>query len=762
MFKTTKNGKILTLTEYPDVNQVINLWRHPNIPESLFERFMKYCKEAEQGKIEIKYIQHGKYGRYFSKDTTIAPSIDMMGLLRFHLFNKTEYDVDIVNCHNALLYDLIKDNTNYETTYLKQYVDNRDDIINSFSLCPDKLNEYNIENKKKCTKKDVFKSLFTILLYGGAVHTWESQFDLYEDDYKTTDFLEKYIEELSANTETLLNDKRFSQIKTDVWRENVKKCKEKFGKKYKDDKLVVNKSKYISVYLQEYERQIVDEAMEYLHNKGYCITSYNYDGFQVLKQTGFTGTSMINDLNNHIQEFQFGLDKKQTFNNIKFIIKPFKEGLDLSQIKPLKDYFNEEEYLLSVWYSYRKDAFEKYHFKCQEPLCFIKENEDDKIQFIKPTNIFPTYKHMKAKIWDNQDKCFKMKCFMDAWLCDENMRCYRSIGFYPKPLKCPDNIYNAWKEFPIEKVAYDENADTSLIHKHFDLISNGDNLLKEYLLNWFAHIVQYPAYKSRVCLVIQGLQGSGKSMIAEKLMAKIIGAEKMFITGKTDKAFGKFSDLQGKLLCILNEANGKDTFELNETLKDNITCDILQLEKKGMDILEVKDYVNYIFTTNNINAVKITEDDRRFMPFSVDNSMKNNKEYFTNLNADLENPIIMRKFYQELMDRKLDDFDLINDRPITELMNTMKDINENPLDKFITYMNDEFIPQNFTKEDADCGGYISYDNSSFYKVFEKWWKDEGRKFDSIITRTKFGAIIKSKVRHRRLGKGVVYQFEYAE
>jgi uncharacterized protein YqfB (UPF0267 family) len=178
----------------------------------------------------------------------------------------------------------------------------------------------------------------------------------------------------------------------------------------------------------------------------------------------------------------------------------------------------------------------------------------------------------------------------------------------------------------------------------------------EYVLNWFAHIVQKPERKTEVCILLYGAQGCGKSTIGEYILRKIIGLDKMIITSKADKMFGRFVNTQGKLLAVLNEASGKDTFNICDILKDAITCTTTEQEKKGIDVITITDYTNYVFTTNNINSVKVPEDDRRFMPIEINNVLKNNVSYFKELYADLDNDLIMRKFYDELMKRPLENF----------------------------------------------------------------------------------------------------------
>ena len=165
-----KGGKKkLTLTEYPDPNRVVNIWRHPDIYQHQVQEVKNYCDKVKNGKIEIKYVLRGKYGRYFAEDNKVKSSINMWGELRFHLFSEKEYDIDIQNCHSSILFDLINNRDDYEVEYLEQYIKERDNIINSFSLSESAINSYNIENKCFSTKKDIIKSLFTILLYGGII-----------------------------------------------------------------------------------------------------------------------------------------------------------------------------------------------------------------------------------------------------------------------------------------------------------------------------------------------------------------------------------------------------------------------------------------------------------------------------------------------------------------------------------------------------------------------------------------------------------------
>lgn len=752
MFSIARNHKTLSLKEFPNSELVNDIWRHPDIWQHQRKMIKNYCDEAvEFGFVNVVYVMHKKYGRYFIKESKKMSSCAMWSGLRNPLFSKTEDDIDIVNCHNCILYDLIKDEPMYNTHQIKYYIDKREEIIKSFYISDEAIEYYNTEKQTFFTKKDFVKSLFTILLYGGTIDTWRTEFSIGDGEYQIPAFLNDYIEELKGNTNILMVDKRFKDIVDWVKKDKLEYAHKKYpdpppkGERKKKnviyfdiEKFKVPNPKILSVILQEYERLLVEEAMRKMVKLGHTITSYNYDGFQILKTDKELPLDLVGGLISHNHGTFI------SFSNVKFIKKEFKKGVDLSKITPMSDEYDYKVYKLISAYGYSKEYFEKYHFKCLSPPCFVKIFPDGELQHISSKEkLLTMYGHQKS-FYEHPSHGWGMWSFLSKWLDDENMRTYTKMSFYPKPLPTPYNYYNMWCDFPISKEYLNEDVNIDPIYEHFDLIANHDPKVKEYLLNWFAHLVQYPARKTEVCLLIQGLQGAGKSVFAELMMQKILGEARIFITSKTDKVFGKFSDLQGKLLIVLNEASGKDTHEIADTIKDNITANKIQNEKKGIDIVEVIDYTNYIFTTNGFNSVKIPEDDRRFMAIACCNKMKNNKVYFDRLTDMVKSKKHMRRFYEDLMERPLQNFHPSNDRPITELGEVLKRVNRQYMDLFL--------------EGGDFFHEEELQPEELWEAFKRWWSDERRKADQIPTRTKFLCQLSyhERVKKHRFSSGIRY------
>ena len=740
--------KTFSLKEFPNPLFINNIFTHPDIYETQVQALDAYCSNYDENtkSINVEYVKATDYGRYFVKEPNMLSCTIMWNKIRSTLFADGDYDIDIVNCHNELLLTLLKNNTNYDVTHLEHYCLNRDEVINSIDIEWGAINDYNIYNKDNKTKKDVVKSLFTIILYGGTIDTWRETFGINSNDYKLTAFVKDYIDEVQMNTNIIINDKRFKDIVNSIKSLKIEQAKEKYKKKFNIEKFKLNNGAVLSVILQEYETLIIEKAMSFMKGNKCVITSYNYDGFQIRKVDAID--ELIANLNNYVKNitiFHNREIKPFTFENIKFIVKPFKDGLDVNQLLVL-DSINYEikQIVKTTNYKLQKKYFERFHAKIENPFCYIRDDENG-LMFIKSKDLNSIYKNVLTKD----------TIFVESWNTDQNQKTFYSYNYFPDPSLCPINIYNLWKPFPILKTTLDPNAITSNIY-HFINTILGD--CAEYVLNWLAHIVQKPSRKTEVCILLYGAQGCGKSTIGEYLLRKIIGLDKMIITSKADKMFGKFVNSQGKLLAVLNECSGKDTFNICDILKDAISMTTTEQEKKGVDAVAVTDYTNFIFTTNNINSVKIEEGDRRFMPIEINNELKNNVAYFKKLYADLDSNIIMRKFYEELMNRDLSDFNPSRDRPETELMRDMRSMNNNCIKQFITYWKEK-IMTNLSED----GNFMEkkMNGAQLYECFNHFWTIEGRKAESKPNSTKFGIELKQfkndVITHARSNKGMCYE-----
>lgn len=723
------------LKEFPNKSLIKNIWTHPDIWTTQRDEVRNYCDLYKETGFDIKYIKYYNYGRYFVKDHKVRSSTIMWNAIRSALFKDTEYDIDIVNCHSNILLDICKTNDFYDIDNLKYYCKNRDEVIGLFNIDENLIDEYNKNNKTNYDKKDIVKNLITRVLYGGSIASWKKEFNI---DCDLPKFITDFIDEIQINTNLIIkSDKRFKDIVEYETNRRLEKAKKKYGKSFDKQKFNVNPSKILSIILQEYETLIIMKCFEIVKNNNFTITSYNYDGFQILKQDG------ADELINTINETEFSLSHNDktfiNFENIKFIIKPFKNAIDTKDLILLDtDDFNIKTFNLSQSYDYKKNYFEKYFAKILSPTMFVESKKNDYVLY-KRSDFGVALQHLHY--WEYNKKIGEVikKSFILKWLSDENIKFYNNVDYYPTMDMCPENTFNLWNDFPIKSIPLDKDADTSLLHFHLKTLLKGDEKDYDWFLNWLAHIVQYPHKKTEVAVVFYDKQqGTGKSLIAEEFLKKIIGDNKMITTCRTDKVFGKFTNTQGKILCVLNEASGKETFELNEVIKESITGKTIEMEKKGVDSLRIRDYLNYIITTNNLNCIKLEEGDRRFMVFATSSELKGNVNYFNNLASALDDDVIMRKFYEELMNRDLSKFNPSRDRQNNKIMDIMKEHNVDVILEFINYWKQE-------ADDVSADAMIKsrMKGMDLYREFVRYYEMCGNNMNSKPSLTKFGTRIKS-------------------
>ena len=728
-----KNNQFITLYEFPNPSIIKKIWKHPLIHESQKLNIKKYSDNYIENKVKVEYYMKYDYGRLQLKNANIFSSVAQWNAIRSTLFSDTEYDIDIVGCHQNILLGICKGVVSCDK--LEYYCNNRSVIIDSIHIADIAITNFNELNNDNKTKKDFVKSLFTIIMYGGNVATWEKEFCITSDDYKLTFFVIEFIDEILMLADVVINLPQYKSIKTQVFKKEKfkrisqinyengnKKDKRKKDTVFDVDKFYVKSCKTLSIILQDIERLIILDAFEFLQEKqNVTITSYNYDGFQVLKNT--FDTDLIPLLNKEIA-------KKWKY--IEFIIKPFSPQLDMSLIPEPTPVIDVNEFNLIDSYEYKKSYIERFIVHCQTPSMYVVLNADgDVINKTNSTKLLESYNHFKI------DEDGKEKSFMGRWVGDPNKRSLSKYEYNPPPVITPSYNFNAWNGWAIDHIVY-QKADTSRIYNHIKFMSGLSNTdeVYEYLLNWFAWVVQFPALKTMVCLIFYGKQRSGKSCIAENLLNIIMGKRKIMVTGSVDAVFGKHSDVGNKHLVVLNEANGKDTKNIHEVIKDAISREEVVINPKGIDAYESTDYVNYIMTTNNISAVDVPSDDSRFMPIAVNNCLIGNIDYFKELRADMDNIDVMGSFYDDLMKRDLTGWNACTYRPMTDLKRDMVELSISPYQEFINWL---YI--DLSCEFNENNNSISYTGAELYYMFKKFWGEVGR-FNQPSTQTKFGIELK--------------------
>ena len=214
----------------------------------------------------------------------------------------------------------------------------------------------------------------------------------------------------------------------------------------------------------------------------------------------------------------------------------------------------------------------------------------------------------------------------DFWLAEPTKPKYNGIRYHPVPLgkevpreieqkdRTYFNLFHGWGLKPAK------GSWTALEWHLRNAICGGKEYEYEYLLDWFAHLVQEPLKKPGVALVIQGKKGWGKSNVFSRLI-RCFGSNTMVLTTPKQLTGDFNGHLQNKLAVLVEESFWSGAPRAEGPLKTLITDEEATFEAKRENAVAGRSYVRVVLITNNSWAVPVTQDERRyFIPTITDAS----------------------------------------------------------------------------------------------------------------------------------------------
>lgn len=217
----------------------------------------------------------------------------------------------------------------------------------------------------------------------------------------------------------------------------------------------------------------------------------------------------------------------------------------------------------------------------------------------------------------------------DWWTSHPRRREYNDVTFEPG-LDTPGR-YNFWTGFAVQPVT-GELHERLLEHVHANICA-GDEKSYEYLVNWMARVVQTPRTRSMVVPVLLGERGTGKSVFADYFGA--LFEPHRFTASDIHELTGKFNAHLGSCVYVIAE----EAFDLRDkrhesVLKERITGRTISIERKGLDKIQMPNYIHLIMTSNNERVVPAGDHERRFFVLRVGNDRMQDSEYFKKILED--------------------------------------------------------------------------------------------------------------------------------
>jgi hypothetical protein len=260
----------------------------------------------------------------------------------------------------------------------------------------------------------------------------------------------------------------------------------------------------------------------------------------------------------------------------------------------------------------------------------------------------------------------KTDAISKLWMASDERRSYDGFCFSPgRPT--PKGFYNLFHGFavePSEGGSPEAQAAVKRFLEHaLENVCRGEKGLFDWLIGYFAHLVQRPWEKPLVALVFRGEKGVGKNALIDRI-GYLLGIHAL-VASDSRYLIGNFnSHLERCLLLTLDEAFWSGDKKAEGALKNLITGNHHVIERKGHEAYKVDNCTRVAILGNEEWLVPATQDERRFAVFDVGTGRKQDREYFHDMRVGME-----RGGYSLLL-RFLLDFDLskidVNGAPRTQ------------------------------------------------------------------------------------------------
>jgi len=358
-----------------------------------------------------------------------------------------------------------------------------------------------------------------------------------------------------------------------------------------------------------------------------------------------------------------------------------------------------------------------------KPECFYIKKSADLTHYYRDNDKFNFTTFEKDKKGNTIKNIFNITHKYSPYWDDSKKTKFERLVFQPFKLDDTLNLkyFNMFRGFRVQHLPI--NKDYVRIQRILNHIKNVICNKDEYSYNWFLKYLSaiLKGRKTNVMIVIRGLEGCGKNIILDAIAYGLIGDDYAVATSCPEKQFfNNFNSLlENRVFTIINEGTS-GLRNCMDIIKDLITSDKINIEKKGIDPITLKNYNNFIVDTNNCNIINITLTDRRFILLNCNNEMCGNEEYFTELANDLKDESVLSAFYHYLIDEIdcPDDYDFQKTRPKTNLYKKLQQLNlPNPITYLSNIVNDKIL-FNYIKYKGEV--YAKISRNTLYEYYKEW------------------------------------------
>lgn len=265
--------------------------------------------------------------------------------------------------------------------------------------------------------------------------------------------------------------------------------------------------------------------------------------------------------------------------------------------------------------------------------------------FLRPEDLKRMYANVLVETGGRRLGAFDL---WDRW---KKRRQYRGVGMFPDAEGAPEGYLNLWRGFAIQPK--DGNWGAFKDHLLKDVCGD-DQQNFDWLMDWLAHLVQFPHEKPGTAVVLRSDKGgTGKSMII-RFISKIFGVHAMTVSN-AEHVIGRFNGHMMRTIFLgLEEAVWAGSKTAEGVLKSLITEERITIEQKGMDPISVDNYVRLFIASNEDWVVPTDAGGRRFFVLEVDDTHAHDRRYFEPIFEQMDKQGGLEAMLHELLNRKIE------------------------------------------------------------------------------------------------------------
>jgi len=330
-----------------------------------------------------------------------------------------------------------------------------------------------------------------------------------------------------------------------------------------------------------------------------------------------------------------------------------------------------------------KDALEYLlgtHFKILKGSKFrVGTPTSDGVRFLQKCDFIDYNHHLKCTVIKN-NKAVEIPA-TKLWIESPRAKMYDKVRFTSD--QCSPSEYNLFEGFkysqsdrPLKACYYDSKK----ILKHiFFVLCSGNKTWFRYFMAWCADVFLDPGNKKGIGMALLGVEGTGKSIIAD--MLKSIAGQHSYKASSAKQVVGDFNQHLMKVVLLISEEAvwAGDKASMSKQ-RDFITSPIKSLEAKGENAVEIDCMIHLLQLSNHIHTIYASPTDRRNFILNVNDKRRGDLNYFSELAAEIANGG-EEAFFQILtrVNWRAD----VRNPPFTEELATQKIYSLNSVETFI-------------------------------------------------------------------------------